>query len=254
MFGLVAALRCRWVRASVALGEPRGLEVKVIAHRGASRAERENTLAAFERAVEFGADGVELDVRLTADGALAVHHDERTEAGRAISDSPAAELPTHVPLLATALDACAGVHVNVEIKNDQRSRSYDAEMRMVALVSGELARRPEGDFSVSSFDLATIDAVRDREPDIPTAFLFDRGDPTSLLRTASRHGHRWVHPDDLLVDEVFVAQTVELGLVVNVWTVDDPSRIAELARWGVDGVISNVPDVARRVLDGLDNR
>ena len=227
--------------------------MKVIGHRGASRAERENTLAAFERAVEFGADGVELDVRLSADGALAVHHDERGEGGRAIAETPAAELPPHVPLLDAALDACGDLHVNVEIKNDRRSRTYDREMRTVDLVARELRGRTAGDFSISSFDLATVDAAREVVPEVPTAFLFDRGDPTALLRTAVRHGHPWVHPDDLLVDEVLMAQAADLGLVVNVWTVDDPVRMLELADLGVDGLITNVPDIARAVLRSTED-
>jgi glycerophosphoryl diester phosphodiesterase len=74
----------------------------VFAHRGASRAEAENTVAAFRRAKELGADGVELDVHR----GMLVHHD-------------AEPVPPDAPTLAEALDACAGMVVNVEIKNLQ---------------------------------------------------------------------------------------------------------------------------------------
>src|SRR5262245_27082175 len=90
----------------------------VIAHRGASRAAPENTLEAFRLARSLGADAVELDVRRTRDGALAVHHDARLPDGQSVVDLSAAELPRSVPLLDAALDACAGMWVNVEIKND----------------------------------------------------------------------------------------------------------------------------------------
>ena len=91
--------------------------VQVIAHRGASRAERENTLEAFRRAGLMGADAVELDVRRTADGAMAIHHDASLSDGRLICELQSTDLPTHVPLLSAALDACEGMWVNIEIKN-----------------------------------------------------------------------------------------------------------------------------------------
>ena len=97
----------------------------VIAHRGASRAERENTLAAFRRAGEMGADAVELDVRRTADGVLVVHHNPGLDDGRVIATMQHGELPAHVPTLTDALDACAGMWVNVEIKNDPTEPDFD---------------------------------------------------------------------------------------------------------------------------------
>ena len=95
--------------------------VQVIAHRGASRAERENTLEAFRRAGLMGADAVELDVRRTADGAMAIHHDASLSDGRVICELQSVDLPAHIPMLSAALDACEGMWVNIEIKNLQRS-------------------------------------------------------------------------------------------------------------------------------------
>src|SRR3954469_6795725 len=96
-----------------------------MAHRGASRAARENTLAAFALAVTMGADMVELDVRRTADGALAVHHDAHLPGGPAVVNVAAADLPPYVPLLDEALDACSSVVVNVEIKNMPGEPDHD---------------------------------------------------------------------------------------------------------------------------------
>ena len=89
----------------------------VYAHRGCTEGFTENTLDAFAEARRLGADGVELDVRLTADGALAVHHDAEIPGLGAIAALGVADLPAHVPLLPDVLAVCDGMVVNVEIKN-----------------------------------------------------------------------------------------------------------------------------------------
>ena len=108
---------------------------QVIAHRGASRAERENTLEAFRRAGLMGADAVELDVRRTADGAMAIHHDASLSDGRLICELQAADLPAHIPLLSAALDACEGMWVNIEIKNHPADADFDASDSLAAKVA-----------------------------------------------------------------------------------------------------------------------
>ena len=100
---------------------------RVIAHRGASRRAPENTLAAFRLARELGADMVELDARHTLDRVVVVHHDAFLADGRAIVAQRAVSLPAHVPTLADALDACAGMHVNVEIKNSPGDPDHDPD-------------------------------------------------------------------------------------------------------------------------------
>jgi glycerophosphoryl diester phosphodiesterase len=82
----------------------------------------ENTIDAFLRAARFGADGVELDVRLTRDGALAVHHGPVIPDVGPVADLDVSQLPAHVPLLDAAIDACAGLTMTVEIKNLPPSR------------------------------------------------------------------------------------------------------------------------------------
>src|SRR3954452_22090130 len=93
------------------------LQTRIFAHRGASARYTENTVSAFQGARDLGADWVELDVRRTADGSLAVHHDAHLPDGRRIVELHAADLPDTVPDLAGALDACEPLGVNVEIKN-----------------------------------------------------------------------------------------------------------------------------------------
>jgi glycerophosphoryl diester phosphodiesterase len=115
----------------------------VIGHRGAPQLARENTVDAFRAAAAAGADMVELDVRLTADGALVVHHDAELADGRHIAELAAADLPPWLPSLDESLTACEGMSVNVEIKE------RDAAGGVVALV---VARSLHDRVIVSAFD------------------------------------------------------------------------------------------------------
>lgn len=216
----------------------------VIAHRGASRAERENTLEAFRLAVALGADGIELDVRPTADGVLVVHHDARLDDGRAIVETPAADLPAHVPELGAALDACRDVVVNLEVKNDPTDPDFDPEDRRAAAVVELLARRaePRQRWLLSSFRLETIDRIRDLAPDLATAFLTMAADAAAIERCRD-HGHGTWHPWVGAVDAEAVAAAHAAGLRVNVWTCNDAEQANRLMAWGVDGIVTDVPDL-----------
>ena len=216
----------------------------VIAHRGASRAEPENTLAAFRRAVEMGADGIELDVRRTADDALIVHHDASLSDGRVIRRTAAAELPDHVPSLADALDACEGAFVNVEIKNDPSDPDFDPTEWVAYRTVVELGRRGSGPrWLVSSFRLETVDAVRRMAPDLRTAWLVVGAGGDELVVTAGG-GHGAIHPHVDGIDIELIRAAHAAGLAVNTWTCDDPGRMRQLMAWGIDGICTNVPDIA----------
>ena len=224
----------------------------VFAHRGASAAERENTVAAFRAAGRMGADGVELDVRRTADGGAAVVHDAALADGRPVVDVPLAEVPPTVPRLEEALDACAGLVVNVEVKNAPWDADFDADERLAELVVRTLADRGGRDrVLVSSFGEGAVARVRDLEPSLPTALLTavltdDQVD--GLVEQVVAAGHVALHPHHLTVTPHLLGRCREAGLAVNTWTVDEPDRIVALAELGVDGVVTNVPDVALRAL------
>ena len=219
-----------------------------MAHRGASKAERENTVAAFRRARELGADAVELDVRVTADGALVIHHNPDLADGRIIGRTLRAELPDHVPGLHEALDACAGMWVNVEIKNDPEEPDFDPTDRVADAVIAALVERDEPErWLISCFRIETVDRCRALAPEIRTAWL-TVDVPDGTVDRLVRRGHAALHPWSESVTEDLVAEAHRAGLGVNVWTVDDPATMRRLADWGVDGLCSNVPDVACRVL------
>jgi glycerophosphoryl diester phosphodiesterase len=229
----------------------------VMAHRGASRRAPENTVAAFRLARQLGAGWVELDVRVSRDGALVVHHDARYPGGRAVCEVDAADRPPAVPLLDEALDACEGMGVNVEIKNAPGEPGHDPSGRVAdAFVAALHARTASAAATppilVSSFDAPTLARVRELDARIATALLtFQLDDPAAVIAACVAAGHRALHPFDATVDAAVVRAAHEAGLAVNVWTVDDPARIRQLAELAVDGICTNVPDVAATVLDGI---
>ena len=223
----------------------------VIAHRGASDARPENTLEAFRHAAELGADGVELDVRRTADDRLVVHHDPVLDDGRVIRETLAADLPADLPELAPALDACAGMFVNVEIKNAEGEPDFDPSDWIAHRVAVELQRRRQPTrWLVSSFRLETAETFRRLLPAVRTAWLVYR--PTDdVIERAAGSNHAAVHPSVEFVTEHSIRAAHAVGLAINTWTCDEPDRMRELIRWGVDGICTNVPDVAASVRAGL---
>lgn len=226
--------------------------VQVIAHRGASAAAPENTIEAFALARRFGADWVELDARRTADGRIIVHHDAHLPDGRAVVDTARADLPPHVCDLADALDACAGMGVNIEIKNWPADVDFDPDESVAAAVASLVGeRQQQAEVLVSCFHEPTLARVRALDPSIATAWLYLADDrPVEELAVAmAAAGHDALHPWDGSVDQSLVDAAHAHGLAVNVWTVDDPDRMAALVALGVDGLCTNVPDIARRVLD-----
>jgi glycerophosphoryl diester phosphodiesterase len=212
---------------------------------------RENTLEAFVEARRLGADGVELDARTSADGAVVVHHDAEIPAVGVIATLPVADLPPHVPLLDAAIDACGDLIIDIELKDLPGEPGYDAGYPVARLVARLVAERGLlGQTVVSSFDLMALGAALVAEPALTTGWLTPRWfHPPTALETLRGLGHRAWHPEHEAITEDLVAQAHEAGLEVTTWTVDDPDAIRQLALAGVDGIITNVPDVARAALE-----
>lgn len=221
----------------------------VLAHRGASHHYPPNTLDAFRAAVVLGADGVELDVQLTREGIPVVHHDARLVDGHTIRHLSYRDLPVWVPTLDAVLAACEGLElVNIELKTeadddvDERAAPADVVVALVDRLG--MADR----VLVSSFDAVAIDRVRALGSAAPTALLVSHPGPDAIDRAVAG-GHSALNPWFGHVDADLVARATAAGLDVHPWTVDRPDDLRRLADLGVRSVITNRPDVARRVLD-----
>jgi glycerophosphoryl diester phosphodiesterase len=166
-------------------------------------------------------------------------------------DINAADLPPHVPQLAAALDACEGMWVNIEIKNWHEDVDFDGTDRLAASVANLLAERNEDNrWVITSFNRATVDAMRTLAPTVRSGWLtlgVRDEDAAKVARDLANSGHIAIHPWDRFLTQNLVDACHDNGLQVNVWTVDDPDRMRELINMGVDGIITNVPDVALRV-------
>ncbi len=223
------------------------LSVQVMAHRGASKAEPENTLAAFRRAGEMGSDAVELDVRRTSDGVLVIHHNPKLPDGRLVAGIAHADLPASVPTLGEALDTCAGMWVNVEIKNDPEELDFDpTEMIADETLAHLLARNDDARWLISCFRMETVDRCRAIAPQIKTAWLCVEA-PQGIADTLVKKGHHALHPWVAMLTRETIEACHVAGVQVNTWTCDDPARMAELIEWGIDGICTNLPDVALTV-------
>jgi glycerophosphoryl diester phosphodiesterase len=225
---------------------------EIVAHRGASAYAPENTLAAYDLALEQGADILELDVRSLADGSLVVAHDptlERTHGDARRLDrmgaSELAALPSPPPEFDTVLARYAGrTGLLVDLK--------DPAPAMEACVVAALDAHGAGaTTAVQSFDHAALRRVKRLAPSLGVVALYSAGGPrphgdlAAVATFASGIG-----PWQGWVDAPLVAAARARGLRVRPWTVDDPAAITRLAGLGVDGVITNAPDVARAALGG----
>ena len=216
----------------------------------------ENTLEAFSVALDQGAAGVELDVHRTADDALVVHHDAEAPGLGLLAGIRLPEIRAtrpDIPTLDEVLDACGGALVNIEIKNSPNDGDYDVADRAAELVVELLGARGRRDeVLVSSFNVATIDRVRALDASIPTGFL-SLLDPFEGIALCADRGHGSLHPFVALLAEdtatPIVERAREAAVAINVWTVNGEDDIRRLAAAGVAAIITDLPDVARRVLD-----
>lgn len=193
----------------------------VIAHRGASWNLPENSLPAFERAIEVGADYVELDVHAATDGTLVVCHD-RPRGGE--------------PRLEEVIGALDGrIGIMCELKSPWRYRRHDMVARAVKLL-------PQ-DAVVVSFDPRALQTVNTRRVLQHVGF-------GASIRAASRYA--WgVGFHDSRLTRRGLSKARRLGLATTVYTVNDLERMEELSALGVDGIFSDRPDLLRAMLGSL---
>ena len=241
----------------------------VVAHRGASSARPENTLASFEEALRLGARIVELDVRLTRDGVAVVMHDamvDRTTDGTgAVHELASSEIaslnagatraPERVPTLGEVLDLVSGRGaVALEIKNLPGEPGFEPwGERIVEAIHLELVRSAfEGPVLVVSFNPASIGASKAIAPTVPTGFLTTEPvPPREALAYAVTMGHDMVLPGTrslIPLGVAFVEEAHARGIRVGTWTADEPGEVGMLLDRGVDAVASNDVAMALAVL------
>jgi len=231
----------------------------VLGHRGASAQVAENTVAAFSRARELGADGVELDVRRSADGVLMVHHDFAIAGLGPLVELTFAEVRAARPAIPTfdeALDACRGLVMNAEVKCLPWEVDADRDGSVMRATVDALTRH-DGDVIVSSFALDAVDLAREYAAQlsadrIGTGWLTSGLEVGDSAGIAADHGHQWLNPDlhsALAAGADGIERAHAAGLLVSAWTVDDPDDARALAAAGADCIISNVPDVVIAALD-----
>jgi glycerophosphoryl diester phosphodiesterase len=214
----------------------------VIAHRGSSEAEQENTLPAFERAIADGADFVEFDVQMSADGVPVVFHDavlERlTPLTGPLRHRSAAELrEIGIPTLDQVLDVVRGrIGVMAELKNPH----FSGARPFVEDVVSRLAR---DDVVISFQQRALLETLRLQ----PGRRVIQHVGLGVSIRSAARYA--WgVGFADSRTTARGVARARSLGLATTVYTVNDEERMRELAALGVDGLFTDRPDRLRAVL------
>jgi glycerophosphoryl diester phosphodiesterase len=232
----------------------------VIAHRGASLAAPENTLAAFEQALRMGADAIELDVKLTRDRQVVCFHDRtlaRTtgapgrpgawtlaglrslDAGAWMSEAFRGE---RIPTLSEALELVGRrALVNIEL-TDYWANQCELVEEVTAVVRRHSA---EPIVLLSSFQSSALVAAEQRAPGVPRAHL---SGPTWLAtrdRLALRRPTlQAVHPHETLASPERIASAHRAGRRVHVYTVDESDSMVRLWSLGIDGLITNAPDVA----------
>lgn len=219
--------------------------MKIIGHRGAAAHAPENTLASFAFALAHGADAVECDIHALGDRLIVLHDNTLDRTTNGTGPPGAWEFDAlrkldagggqPIPTLDEVLDLCAGrATVHIELKG---ANTAEPTARLLA------ERKATGvvdDVVVSSFDHAQLTVLRSTHPEIRVAALF--GEPLpSDASPAQALGAFAIHPVWKGMTEAFVEDAHRRGLVVNVWTVNDPEIARRLRGWGVDGLITDDP-------------
>jgi len=219
----------------------------VIAHRGASSIELENSLAAFRAAAPQGADGVELDIHATADGELIVHHDEAIE-GTHIAESTARAIAAlrlkngePVPTLSQALAVIPPpLRVFIEVK----SLAPRWDDRLFETI--DRGPNPSA-YAVHGFDHRIVRRLSERRPGLRCGVL-SSSYPVRPLAALKDAGASILWQERTVADQMLVRTLHDAGMSLFVWTVDDPADLARCIAWGVDGICTNVPARARQAV------
>ena len=228
--------------------------MKIFAHRGFSAQYPENTMLAFQRALETGCDGIELDVHFSRDRQLVIIHDDslsRTmDAVGFVRHHTYHDLKNyhvkgnyegerlHMPTLAEYLDYVKDYPIitNIELKND-KFRYPEMEQAVVEMVK---AKGMADKVVLSSFRAESIQQIRAQYPEMLCAWLVDRFDEHTLDRAKSL-GCQAIHPLFRTLDKEKVEQCHRMGLVVRAYTVNSNEEMERAQEFGVDAIFTNDP-------------
>lgn len=237
------------------------MKTAVIAHRGASGlAGHENTLEAFEAAIRLGCEYVEFDVRKTADGWLVVFHDSKIEdvSIAEITYGRLCEITARhgysVPLLKDVLKLCQG-----KIKLDIELKEAGYEKTVIDMVKSCFGY---GDFVMKSFSDAAITHIKKYDKNIKTGLLVGRkhipirtwANEVFPMRRLAACNADFVAPHYALCSRAYVKYMHRHGFRVFAWTVNSPRAIRRCLRCNVDAVITDRPDLAKKIMKGLRHR
>jgi glycerophosphoryl diester phosphodiesterase len=221
----------------------------VLGHRGARALCPENTMLAFQRALDDGADGVELDVRMSADCELFISHDDtlKTESGgvslKSLSAAQVHALRMQsgepVPTLREVLhfQARTGAYLNVELKGDVPSPQW-----MARRAAAEIGQHGGQGIVLSSFNPRQVFLLAQLLPEVPAALLFEHKQrllprllPLGILGASA------AHPEACLIDSALMTRLRAKVPLINVWTVNEVAEARRLSELGVDGIITDNP-------------
>ncbi len=252
--------------------------INVISHRGANIYAPQNTLPAFQRALEIGVDGFETDVHLSQDGTLVLCHNytiDKTSNGKgSISQMTIGQLKAHdfgtyfspkyagtqIPTLREFLELIVengGLRVlNIELKSPRANET--------SIVRDTVRMVKEFDLFdsliLSSFDPKLLLEAKQIDPAVKTGFLYSPNSKVIFriyrnpLEVAKELKADALHPFSMYVNADLVRKAHEAGMEMNVWTVNSPRAIKRLALLGADGIITDYPDVVKGVLEAYDFR
>ncbi|GAB4146870.1 MAG: hypothetical protein Fur0046_24970 [Cyanobacteria bacterium J069] len=230
----------------------------IIAHRGASADAKENTLAAFERAIAFGADMIEFDVRRTKDRVLVVYHDAELQQKqiRKLTYAELQSLDPDIPTLADAVDLCQGkVRFDVELKEAGYEKQVMGTL-MPAFSSDSLV--------ITSFHPFALRRVKQHYPDVKTGFLFGHGtvkfcksfrlNAKSVRDRVREMRADFIAPNWQLLSHTLLSQVVTGDRPIWVWTVnDEPVMETLLGDRRIEGIITDRPDLGMQVRHASQN-
>jgi glycerophosphoryl diester phosphodiesterase len=223
-----------------------------IAHRGGAKLNPENTMAAFQKAIDLGCDGFELDIHFSRDTDLVVIHDDTLDRTShrpgVVHDMTLAELQAadaSIPSLRETLRAARGhCKVLVEIKHPAKGPRYDGLEAVLLKQLGE--EKMLDQVVVISFERQSLKILRELDAQLQTGLLV--GGVTDVAAAQKEVGCNWIAPHHGVVDRDYVEKAHALGLRVNTWTVNEEADMRRLLAAGCDSITSDRPDLLKRVL------